>query len=52
MFMKLGRYEVLMALHMHEDILVISTQGWIQGEAKIGQGVGPHQKNSSDWKAQ
>ena len=34
MFMKLGRDEVLMALHMHKDVLAISAQGWIQGKAK------------------
>ena len=34
MFTKLGRDEVLMARHMHKDVLAISAQGWIQGEAK------------------
>ena len=34
MFTKLGRDEVLMTQHMHEDILAISAQGRIQGEAK------------------
>ena len=31
---KLGRDEMIMAQHMHKDVLVISAQGWIQGEAK------------------
>ena len=34
MFRKLGRDEVLMAQHMHKDVLVISAYGRIQGEAK------------------
>ena len=34
MFMKLGRDEVLMAQHMHKDILAIFAQRRIQGEAK------------------
>ena len=34
MFMKLGRDEVLMARHMRKDVLTISAQGRIQGEAK------------------
>ena len=34
MFTKLGRDEVLMARHMHRDVLAISAQGRIQGEAK------------------
>ena len=34
MFTKLGRDEVLMARHMHKDVLAISAQGRIQGEAK------------------
>ena len=34
MFTKLGRDEVLMARHIHKDILAISAQGRIQGEAK------------------
>ena len=34
MFTKLGRDEVLMARHMHKDVLTISAQGRIQGEAK------------------
>ena len=37
-FMKLGRDEVLMAPHMHEGVLARSTQGRIQGRAKIGDG--------------
>ena len=32
MFTKLGRDEVLMARHMNEDVLAISTQRRIQGE--------------------
>ena len=32
--MKLARDEVLMARHMHKDVLAISAQGRIQGEAK------------------
>ena len=39
MFRKLGRDEVLMARHMHKDVLAISTQGRIQGEAKYVMGV-------------
>ena len=34
MFMKLGRDEVLMARHMHKDVLAISVQGRIEVEAK------------------
>ena len=34
MFTKLGRDEVLMAWHMHKDILAIFAQGRNQGEAK------------------
>ena len=34
MFTKLGRDEVLMAPHMHKDVLAIFSQGRIQGEAK------------------
>ena len=34
MFTKLGRDEVLMARRMHKDVLAISAQGRIQGEAK------------------
>ena len=34
MFTKLGRDEVLVAQHMHKDVLAISAQGRIQGEAK------------------
>ena len=36
MFTKLGRDEVLMASHMHKDVLAIFAQGRIQGEAKVG----------------
>ena len=38
MFTKLGKDEVLMALHMHRDVLAISAQGRIQGEAKYVTG--------------
>ena len=34
MFTKLGRDEVLMARHMHKDVLAIFVPGQIQGEAK------------------
>ena len=34
MFTKLGWDEVLMAWHMHKDVLAIFAQGRIQGEAK------------------
>ena len=34
MFTKPGRDEGLMARHMHKDVLAISAQGRIQGEAK------------------
>ena len=34
MFTKLGMDEVLMARHMHKDVLAISAQGRIQVEAK------------------
>ena len=34
MFTKLGRDEVLMARHMHKDVLAIFAQGRIRGEAK------------------
>ena len=34
MFTKLGRDEVLMARHMHKDVLAIFAQGQIQCEAK------------------
>ena len=32
--MELGRDEVLMARHMHTEVLAIFAQGQIQGEAK------------------
>ena len=52
MFMKLGRDEVLMAPQMHKGVLARSTQGWIQGRAKIGDRGGLLQESaSSDWKA-
>ena len=34
MLTKFGRDEVLMARHMHKDVLAIFAQGQIQGEAK------------------
>ena len=34
MFTKLGRDEVLMARHMHKNVLAISAQGRILSEAK------------------
>ena len=34
MFMKLDWDEVFMTGHMHKDVLAISAQGQIQGEAK------------------
>ena len=34
MFTKLDRDEVLIAWHMHKDVLAIFAQGQIQGEAK------------------
>ena len=39
MFTKLGKDEVLMAWHMHSNVLAISAQGRIQGEAKLVTGV-------------
>ena len=54
MFTKLGRDEVLMARHMHKDVLAIFAQGQIQGEAKkvTGGGCPLLQKTfSSDLKA-
>ena len=54
MFTKLGRDEVLMARHMHKDVLAIFAQGVDPGRGKIGhQGGGsPSSKtSSSDWKA-
>ena len=52
MFAKLGRDEVLMAWHMHRDVLAISARGGGgPGRGKIGHG-GPLQKfSSSDRKA-
>ena len=41
MFSKLGRDEVLMAPHMHYGVSARSTQGRIQGGAKIGHGGVP-----------
>ena len=41
MFMKLGRDEVLMARHMHKDVLAKFAQGADPGRGKIGhQGGG------------
>ena len=34
MFTKLGREEVPICWHVHKDVLAISAQGRIQGEAK------------------
>ena len=45
MFTKLGRDEVLMARHMHKDVLIISAKGRIQGGAKIGHGGSPSSTN-------
>ena len=52
MFTKLGRDEVLMALHMYSGVSAGSAQGRIQGRAKIGHG-GPllQETSSSDRKA-
>ena len=43
MFTKLDRDEVLMARHMHEDVLAIFAQGVDPGRGKIGHqgGGGP-----------
>ena len=54
MFTKLGRDEVLMARHMHKDVLAISALGQIQGELighRGGGGVPYLKKTSSDRKA-
>ena len=46
MFTKLGRDEVLMALHMHKDVLAIFAQGADPGRGKIGHWEGsPSSKN-------
>ena len=45
MFTKLGRYEVLMALHLWLDFSANPAQGWIQGGAKIGQWGVPSPKD-------
>ena len=45
MFTKLGRDEVLMAPHMQQGVLARSTQGRIQGGAKIGHGGSPSSRN-------
>ena len=37
MFTKLGRDEVLMARHMHKDVLAISAQERDSGRGQIGQ---------------
>ena len=39
-FTKLGRDEVLMATHMHKDVLAIFAQGQIQGKANRSRGGG------------
>ena len=39
MFTKLGRDEVLMAQHMHKDVLAIFAQGADPGRGKIGHRV-------------
>ena len=54
MFTKHGRDEVLMARHMHKDVLAIFAQGVDPGRGKIGhQGEGPllQKTSSSDLKA-
>ena len=52
MFMKLGRDEELMAPHMHQGVSARSTQGQIQGRAKIGhRGLLLPETSSSDRKA-
>ena len=38
-FTKLGRDKVIMTLHICIESWAKSAQGWIQGGAKIGQGV-------------
>ena len=45
MFMKLGRDEVLKVPHIYFGISARSTQGWIQGGAKIGHVGSPSSKN-------
>ena len=47
MFTKLGRDEVLMARHMHKDVLAIFAQGADPGWGKIGHrgGGSPSSKN-------
>ena len=50
MFTKLGRDEVLMARHMHKDVLAIFAQGADPGRGKIGH-RGGLQKTSSDRKS-
>ena len=47
MFTKLGRDEVLMARHMHKDVLAIFAQGVDPGRGKIGHQGGPLQKTSA-----
>ena len=56
MFTKLGRDEVLMARHMHKDVLAIFAQGADPGRGKIaklvtGGGSPSSIKTSSDRKA-
>ena len=50
-FTKLGGDEVLMARHMHKDVLAIFAQGQIQGEAKYRGGPLLQKTFSSDLKA-
>ena len=45
MLTKLGRDEVIMALHMYLDFLARSTQRWIQGSTKIGKWGVPSPKD-------
>ena len=42
---KLGRDEVLIALHLWLDFSANPTQGWIQGGAKLGHGGSPSLRN-------
>ena len=55
MFRKLGRDEVLMAWHMHKDVLVLSAQGGSRARPNRlpggGGGCSPSSKSSSDPKA-
>ena len=54
MFTKLSRDEVLMARHMHKDVLAIFAQVQIQGKANRSRGGGSpllQKTSSSDLKA-